>query len=474
MKKKTILLAFFYLCLTSLTYGQYQEAPDGLGVRAVFPNYPWAIDQDFIRSEFGAGLEIEYVRHLNSYLNLGIPFRINRIVLPSEQLGTTNRAGTLGLDANLQLKFFREPSFIYPYLLAGIGLNVEEVETVGVEVPLGIGLNFRLARHLYLSTRGEYRISLEENRDHLQLGVGFQFIIGDGEPAPPVVMDTDQDGVPDTEDLCPMVAGVPGLNGCPDADGDGITDGDDKCPDVPGLAQFAGCPDTDADGIADQDDQCPSEAGPAENEGCPYGDADGDGITDNIDECPTEAGTVATNGCPDTDGDGIANAKDKCPELAGPAATNGCPDRDGDGVLDGDDKCPDTAGPALNNGCPEITEEDKETLDLAVQAVQFETGRSTLKAVSTGILDQIVDILNRYPDYKCAINGHTDSIGSSRTNQSLSEQRAKACYDYLVGKGIATSRLSFTGYGETQPIADNRYKDGREKNRRVEFNLYLE
>lgn len=474
MQKKILILGLCLCFLSLTTYGQYKEAPDGLGVRGVFPNYQWAIDQEFIEDEFGAGIEIEYVRHLNSFLNLGIPIRINQVILPPEQVGLTNRAGTLGMDATLQLKFFREPVFIYPYILAGIGMNLEDFEEVGFEAPLGLGLNFRLGRHAYLSTRGEYRVSFEDNRDHLQLGIGAHFIIGDGTPAPPPIVDTDNDGVPDDQDLCPTVAGVPGLNGCPDTDGDGVTDGDDKCPTTAGLAQFNGCPDTDSDGIIDSEDKCPTEGGPADNEGCPYTDADGDGIVDGEDACPNEQGPAATNGCPDNDGDGIPNAQDDCPDIAGPAATDGCPDADGDGVLDADDKCPESKGPASNNGCPEIAKEDKETLDLAVQAVQFQTGRAELKANSTSILDQIVDILTRYPDYKCAINGHTDSIGSSKTNQRLSEQRAKACYDYLVGKGIDASKLSFTGYGETQPIANNKYKAGRDQNRRVEFNLYLE
>ncbi len=474
MQKKVFILGLS-LCFMGLTaFGQYKEAPDGLGARAVFPNYQWAVDQEFIDNEFGGGIELEYVRHLNSFLNLGVPLRLNQILLPPEQIGQTNKAGTLGLDATLQLKFFREPFFLYPYLLAGVGVNVEDFDHVGVEVPLGAGINFRLARHFYLSTRGEYRVNFRDDRNHLQLGLGVHFIIGDGEPAPPPIVDSDNDGVPDDQDLCPTVAGLPGLNGCPDSDGDGVTDGDDKCPETAGLAEFGGCPDTDSDGIIDSEDNCPNESGPADNGGCPLKDSDGDGIVDREDACPNETGTVATNGCPDGDGDGIANAQDKCPDEAGPPATNGCPDGDGDGVLDAEDKCPETKGPASNNGCPEITEEDKETLDLAVQAVQFQTGRAELKANSTGILDQIVDILSRYPDYKCSINGHTDSIGSSKTNQRLSEQRAKACYDYLVGKGIDASRLSYTGYGETQPIANNKYKAGRDQNRRVEFNLFLE
>jgi outer membrane protein OmpA-like peptidoglycan-associated protein len=85
-----------------------------------------------------------------------------------------------------------------------------------------------------------------------------------------------------------------------------------------------------------------------------------------------------------------------------------------------------------------------------------------------------VEILQRYPDYKMRISGHTDSVGSAASNQELSERRAKACYDYLVAKGIDPERLSYEGFGESQPIADNRYREGREQNRRVEFDIYLD
>jgi len=85
-----------------------------------------------------------------------------------------------------------------------------------------------------------------------------------------------------------------------------------------------------------------------------------------------------------------------------------------------------------------------------------------------------VQIMRRYPDYKLKISGHTDSIGSRRPNQKLSEERAKSCYDYIVSKGISPTRLEYQGYGESRPIANNKYKEGREINRRVEFDLYLE
>ena len=104
----------------------------------------------------------------------------------------------------------------------------------------------------------------------------------------------------------------------------------------------------------------------------------------------------------------------------------------------------------------------------------FETGKAALRATSYPILDQVLDILSRYSDYKLRISGHTDSTGNAESNQALSQNRAKACYDYLVQKGVSPSRMSYIGYGESRPIANNKYASGREQNRRVEFDIYLD
>ena len=67
--------------------------------------------------------------------------------------------------------------------------------------------------------------------------------------------------------------------------------------------------------------------------------------------------------------------------------------------------------------------------------------------------------------------GHTDSQGSEDNNQGLSDRRAKTVYDFLIMYGVEESRLSFRGYGESQPIADNTTADGRATNRRVELRV---
>lgn len=311
--------------------------------------------------------------------------------------------------------------------------------------------------------------------------------------------DSDGDGVIDKDDGCPDEAGPLSLNGCPpkDKDGDGVLDPADDCPDIPGLVHFNGCPDSDGDGIKDSEDACPQAAGSTATHGCP--DSDGDGIKDSEDDCPHLAGLVALNGCPDSDGDGIKDSEDKCPNKAGKLENkgcpdsdgdgitddkdpcpekagryNGCPDSDGDGIDDAHDHCPNSAGPPTTFGCPELKEEEKETLDLAAQAIQFETGKATLKVESYGILNKVVGIMKKYPDYKLRIVGHTDNVGDAAQNKKLSEERARSCYDYLIAQGIDSSRLTYLGMGETQPIASNETEQGRELNRRVEFELYTQ
>jgi outer membrane protein OmpA-like peptidoglycan-associated protein len=89
------------------------------------------------------------------------------------------------------------------------------------------------------------------------------------EPKKIVPVDTDNDGIIDTEDKCPTVAGLKEFNGCPDTDVDGIQDSEDNCPTEKGTKAMKGCPDTDGDGVADKDDKCIDKPGPVDNAGCP-------------------------------------------------------------------------------------------------------------------------------------------------------------------------------------------------------------
>ncbi|WP_339661006.1 OmpA family protein [uncultured Polaribacter sp.] len=257
-----------------------------------------------------------------------------------------------------------------------------------------------------------------------------------------------------------------------DTDGDGVYDKDDACPEVVGLKEFNGCPDADGDGIKDSDDACPNVAGLAAMNGCP--DSDGDGVADKDDMCPNAKGTKANKGCPDSDGDGVVDKDDKCPNVAGPVANNGCPwpDTDGDGVLDKDDKCKDEAGPASNNGCPEaMSEGEIASLAEYSKGLEFAFDRAEINKKTAEKLDKIYEIIKPTKNITFVIEGYTDSIGDAGYNQYLSERRAVSAKEYLVKKGIDAAILETKGFGEKNPIANNRTNKGRKENRRVDVKL---
>ncbi|MBK8493231.1 MAG: OmpA family protein [Saprospirales bacterium] len=283
--------------------------------------------------------------------------------------------------------------------------------------------------------------------------------------------DRDGDGLKNKRDHCPDEAGPVYLFGCPDSDGDGVTDSKDLCPLEPGLEFLQGCPDSDADGISDLFDECPHTYGRADRKGCP--DQDDDGIVDDLDQCPTEPGTDKTFGCPDADEDGIADREDDCPDLPGDRSARGCPDRDGDGIRDADDKCPNTPGEARLNGCPEILPADLALLDQSTELAFFPEGSTDLTPAGKAYLDQVAEMLQRYPDFHLHLAVHTDTQGKTADNLTLTDYQARTCVAYLVAKGISPTRLQARAFGETMPIANNRYPEGRARNRRVEVVLVI-
>lgn len=104
-------------------------------------------------------------------------------------------------------------------------------------------------------------------------------------------------------------------------------------------------------------------------------------------------------------------------------------------------------------------------------AILFDTDSYMLKPTSKDELQQMATVLNRYPDTDLVIAGHTDNTGSDAYNQRLSEQRAYSVKDYLVTSGVAGTRLTARGLGESAPIATNNTTDGRQENRRVEVHI---
>ncbi|MDC0683040.1 OmpA family protein [Sorangium atrum] len=251
---------------------------------------------------------------------------------------------------------------------------------------------------------------------------------GAARAAPPAA-DFDGDSVPDAEDACPRVIGEarppaaaagarPAFRrGCPpDRDDDGIYDVDDRCPDVPGVSSAA------ADAGSGPASAAPANAGsqPASKHGCPA----------------------------DTDGDGIPNAADACPY------ERGKPSED----------------PATH-GCPFAVRIEGSQI-VILQQVQFRTGRAEIEPESFELLSEVAAVLEEHPEIaRVAVDGHTDNQGSAQANLSLSQRRALAVVAWLTAHGIDARRLEARGFGARRPLADNRTRDGRAKNRRVEFQI---
>ena len=103
--------------------------------------------------------------------------------------------------------------------------------------------------------------------------------------------------------------------------------------------------------------------------------------------------------------------------------------------------------------------------------VQFESGSNTLTPESKYQLGDLAEILNKYPQLKIEVSGHTDNTGDPAANKTLSQQRSDVVRDYLVAQGISASRLSSVGYGAAKPADTNDTEAGRQKNRRTEFRI---
>jgi outer membrane protein OmpA-like peptidoglycan-associated protein len=390
---------------------------------SVFANKRWAKT-----SEMSPGLILHYFKGLKKHIdfagNLGMTF--TKYPFPNRPAFSDDRF-LLSFDAAANFKLVSEKYWVTPYLIAGVGAHMYSAKYFGAYIPTGLGIkvNFFDEAHLFITSQYRVPVTNETANYHFLHSIGIAGRVGKPKqpkviPPPPVV-DTDKDGVIDPED---------------------------KCPTVPGLAKYQGCPvpDTDKDGLNDEEDKCPTVAGVARYQGCPIPDTDKDGINDEEDKCPTVAGLARYQGCP-------------------------AADRDNDGVTDEEDKCPDTPGTKENQGCPEIKEEVIKKVDYAANNIYFATGKYVLLGKSFKGLNEVANVLKENPQLRLSIDGHTDNVGSDASNMKLSENRANAVKNYLVKQGVDAGRLIATGYGETQPVADNKTAAGRQQNRRVEMKL---
>ena len=313
----------------------------------------------------------------------------------------------------------------YAFIFMGLGFEYYLTRVVGIEA--GFRYNHLINNELNMSGYGP--IDATET-GILEASIGFNLHLAGAK-------DTDGDGIFDKRDADPLnpedFDGFEDEDGAPDPDndGDGILDGDDQ---EPNLAE-------DIDGFQDKD-------------GVPDLDNDGDGILDADDASPNVAedfdGFEDEDGAPDLDNDGdrILDVNDQCPNEA--ETYNGFMDEDG---------CPDKK--------PEIVFEEKAAIIL--DGVNFASGSSELTESAKEVLGKVVRTLEDYPEMTLEINGYTDNTGSLAFNMKISKQRAESVKKYLINQGIQAERLTSNGYGPENPIESNSTKEGRAKNRRIEF-----
>ena len=383
-------------------------------------------------------------------INIGAIIRPETIVLaPNDPMGTGSRSlidvgHELTWSAGFSYRFIRwvgiaaeiygfvplvsttvSPTFDagkdYTADVAG-GFQFFPVKDISVGVGAGAGIIGSAARHEDFRLFGGVTWAPAEGKGAVSAGG----------------IDTDGDGIPDAQDLCPTEP----------EDKDGFDD-EDGCPD----------PDNDQDGIPDKLDKCPNEPedkdGFQDDDGCPEIDNDGDGIPDAQDKCPNDPedkdGFQDDDGCPDldNDGDGIPDATDKCPNE--PETFNGVDDTDG---------CPDSGGQVtIAGGKIELPEN-----------INFDTGSDRISGRSESLMDRVAEKIKSNPGVKrIRIEGHTDDVGGSKKNMELSQARAESVRNFLIKKGVEPERLQAVGYGDTRPLDKRKTSDARAKNRRVEF-----
>jgi outer membrane protein OmpA-like peptidoglycan-associated protein len=461
---------------------QTEEKKWNIGLHGGIIQYNGDLGRDWYKTDktmygFG-GLSVS--RYLWKYMDLN--FLFTRGTLGYDSGVTGYKSDFSAASLNLRFNLIGPQYAVRPYVFGGIGavlfdnqLNFHKEKIDSALPTAGGGINFRLSPVISLNLQETFMFTNNDSRDGIESGanddylthmVGLTFNLGNSP-------DTDHDGVSDKKDNCPDTPTGVAVDkmGCPlDRDTDGVADYLDNCPDTAGSKTLNGCPDKDNDGVEDSKDRCPDQAGPSTLKGCP--DADKDGVADIDDQCAnTKIGTrVDTKGCAiDSDNDGVMDDVDRCPNLAGVIALNGCPDSDADGIADLDDKCPNAKGTLENKGCPEIVKADIVKITYIGSKIFFDNNSDKLKVASLSQLDELAKILYKYEGASLTIAGHTDSVGADNFNLTLSQKRAESVRKYLIEKGIAAERLTSVGYGETQPVADNKIALGRAKNRRVEL-----
>ena len=401
-----------------------------------FVRFPLAKDR--LLGEFGLGAgkltgkNVDYTTEI-----IPIDFRFLLVPFPNETFSPYLYAGIGGLHFEL-----KDPSI--PYNADG-----KKDGWTGV-VPAGVGLALALGRTAALELSGGYNYSFSKDLNGTTIGKndpywnGMIGLVFRGESGS---ADPDKDGLTNDQE---KEFGTDKNN--PDTDGDGLTDGEEvlKYKTSPTKA------DTDGDGLNDGQEVNQYKTDPLK------ADSDGDGLSDGDEVLKYKTDPLKA----DSDGDGLTDGQEVLKYKTNPLKA----DTDGGTVSDGQEVKNGTNPLDPKDDVPKKEEFKVEVgKSIALEGVTFATGKATLTPESEVTLEKAYNTLYQNPEVVVEIQGHTDNVGTRVTNMKLSDARAASVKAWFVAKGIAAERITTKGYGPDKPVAPNTTKEGKAKNRRIEF-----
>ncbi len=450
---------------------------------------------------------------------------INRCITPRLDLSLEGTYGCLGIfewnrdafvnnmtnvDLSALYKLGGVGSKFQPFLHAGLGINshvammegrgpVESITNFGVPVGLGIRLGLGSAADLFwkatygLNFGNDYDLHTEtDGNDHfLQNALGIQFNFGPSKAGAVVKIDTDGDGIFDSKDKCPNIAGIKQFDGCPMSEADmaakAAAEAEAKLKaemEAKAAAEERARIRAEKEAAARLEAE-KREAARLKAQAEAKAKAEAEAKAAAKVETKTTTTTTKTEVVTKTSNDGKTYTG---------ATGRGVISRSGTTTTQAetrgyekDDRSYETRTETYAEGYQEgrvVTgtttttrtttsayPDLQELFRRARYEVKFNTGSATLSSASYGILNEIVAKLKSYGNIAITIEGHTDSQGSETSNLTLSRNRAQAVLDYLATKGVSRSLLSSSGFGETYPIGDNATSEGRRQNRRVEIRI---
>ena len=395
------------------------------------------------------------------YLQFDVfPIFMTRFGLGYNRLHASQKYTNNAVSSDLRLYFrpYRTEKFS-PFIYAGYGATVDLTGRALDSAPMypfGIGFQTNLKPGMLMEVALGYNLANSDNLDYavrgsddgnffsgkkqdgfygLTVGLQFSDIGTTPQPRPvqpaPVVTTPPVTQRPVTPPVAPPVTRQ----------------------EPPVIQQDPRAIDTDRDGLPDVDEIN------IYNTASTIADSDGDGLNDGA-----EVKTYRTNPLiVDTDGDGLNDGAEVNTHRTNPLSkdTDGGTKEDGAEVADNNDPL-DPRDDVLDL---------RQGATFSLEGILFATGSADILPASTEILERAYTALTANPEVKVLIIGHTDNVGSAASNMSLSQRRAASVRQWLITRGINAERLSAEGRGLTQPRATNDTPEGRQLNRRIEFQI---